>query len=192
MNKDPSSAASGPIRSDSRGGFFSKAGSTLTRSAGKRHKVQAASVSAVPFSFPLHRQGSQVSSNQDDSSLSGSATTNQSTPEEELSIGGTKISVPAPPSTTFAVESGSHSTMIVAPFGNNHKKDTTQSKNAGVSYSNNDYGQGVNGGPSAVSGTVGSSQNPNILYQHIHEMASKRMSTLDYLRKACVNLINPY
>jgi hypothetical protein len=30
------------------------------------------------------------------------------------------------------------------------------------------------------------SANPNIIFQHIHEMASKRISTLDYLRKACV------
>jgi hypothetical protein len=26
--------------------------------------------------------------------------------------------------------------------------------------------------------------NPNIIFQHIHELASKRISTLDYLRKA--------
>jgi hypothetical protein len=32
------------------------------------------------------------------------------------------------------------------------------------------------------------SANPNIIFQHIHEMASKRISTLDYLRKACVSL----
>jgi hypothetical protein len=30
--------------------------------------------------------------------------------------------------------------------------------------------------------------NPNIIFQHIHELASKRISTLDYLRKACVPL----
>lgn len=30
--------------------------------------------------------------------------------------------------------------------------------------------------------------NPNIVFQHIHELASKRISTLDYLRKACVPL----
>jgi hypothetical protein len=30
------------------------------------------------------------------------------------------------------------------------------------------------------------SQNPSILYQHIHEIANKRISTLDYFRKACV------
>lgn len=28
--------------------------------------------------------------------------------------------------------------------------------------------------------------NPNVIFQHIQEMASKRISTLDYLRKACV------
>lgn len=30
--------------------------------------------------------------------------------------------------------------------------------------------------------------NPNIIFQHIHELASKRISTLDYLRKAYVTL----
>lgn len=30
----------------------------------------------------------------------------------------------------------------------------------------------------------GSLQNPNVVYQHIHDTASKRISTLDYLRKA--------
>jgi hypothetical protein len=28
--------------------------------------------------------------------------------------------------------------------------------------------------------------NPHIIFQHIHELASKRISTLDYLRKAYV------
>lgn len=31
-----------------------------------------------------------------------------------------------------------------------------------------------------------SGSNPNVIFQHIQEMASKRISTLDYLRKACV------
>ena len=35
-----------------------------------------------------------------------------------------------------------------------------------------------------MSSTTNSSQNPHILYQHIHDMAAKRISTLDYLRKA--------
>jgi hypothetical protein len=29
-----------------------------------------------------------------------------------------------------------------------------------------------------------SGANPNVIFQHIHELASKRISTLDYLRKA--------
>lgn len=33
------------------------------------------------------------------------------------------------------------------------------------------------------------SANPNMIFQHIHEMASKRISTLDYLRKAQVHQI---
>lgn len=31
---------------------------------------------------------------------------------------------------------------------------------------------------------VPNGSNPHLVYQHIHELASKRISTLDYLRKA--------
>ena len=42
----------------------------------------------------------------------------------------------------------------------------------------------VAGLPTSTSIAPAGSQNPSILYQHIHDIASKRISTLDYLRKA--------
>ncbi|OCK91000.1 uncharacterized protein K441DRAFT_616782 [Cenococcum geophilum 1.58] len=38
--------------------------------------------------------------------------------------------------------------------------------------------------PIAIGPTASGSHNPGVVFQHIHEMASKRISTLDYLRKA--------
>ena len=41
----------------------------------------------------------------------------------------------------------------------------------------------INGGM-AYNPTVALATNPNALFQHIHDMSSKRMATLDYMRKA--------
>ena len=42
-----------------------------------------------------------------------------------------------------------------------------------------------------VSASAGNTQNPTSIYQHIHELSAKRVSTLDYLRKACVAFYYP-
>lgn len=72
-----------------------------------------------------------------------------------------------------------YSNMIVAPYTRDNPPTWS-----GTTFSN---GGGVGGYPQA--GRVGGPQSPTletITYQHIQEMASKRISTLDYLRKACV------
>jgi hypothetical protein len=47
------------------------------------------------------------------------------------------------------------------------------------------YGGNYSGGLApAAPIAVPNGANPNIIFQHIHELASKRISTLDYLRKA--------
>ncbi|KAL8662502.1 MAG: hypothetical protein Q9202_004647 [Teloschistes flavicans] len=59
-----------------------------------------------------------------------------------------------------------------------------------TSQSSNSFGQGANNGvplpPPSLSQTLtsGSIHNPHTVYQHIQDTASKRISTLDYLRKA--------
>lgn len=45
---------------------------------------------------------------------------------------------------------------------------------------------GLGGGMAigAVSGGAGGPQSPNALYEQVHELATKRIATLDYLRRA--------
>ena len=38
--------------------------------------------------------------------------------------------------------------------------------------------------PNATPASLGVSQNPTTVFQQIHELSAKRISTLDYLRKA--------
>ncbi|KAF2461340.1 hypothetical protein BDY21DRAFT_383419 [Lineolata rhizophorae] len=52
-------------------------------------------------------------------------------------------------------------------------------------HSNAGFGHGGLGPPAPiVSSSSASGHNPHAVFQHIHEMATKRISTLDYLRKA--------
>ncbi|KAL9624947.1 MAG: hypothetical protein Q9160_000994 [Pyrenula sp. 1 TL-2023] len=69
--------------------------------------------------------------------------------------------------------------MIVAPFGNNIRQPPALKPLPG-----SEYGQLANMAPGPPGTTGGGSQNPNILFQHISDIVSKRISTLDYLRKA--------
>lgn len=78
--------------------------------------------------------------------------------------------------------------MIVAPFGNNLRKDADPGKPPGTSHPAFSLGQSGGGAslapPNIPSSSIGGPQNPNVIYQHIHDIAPKRISTLDYLRKA--------
>ncbi|KAL9595047.1 MAG: hypothetical protein Q9219_006670 [cf. Caloplaca sp. 3 TL-2023] len=83
--------------------------------------------------------------------------------------------------------SGSIITMATPSFASESrpstgKPGTSQSSNVG-------FGQGGNGlplPPPSVPQALasGSAHNPHAVYQHIQDMSSKRISTLDYLRKA--------
>ena len=80
--------------------------------------------------------------------------------------------------------------MTVTPFGNNYRSEN--GKASSTSQSTSGFGQGGNAAPLPGSGLSagyanappGSLQNPHTVYQHIQEMSSKRISTLEYLRKA--------
>lgn len=55
----------------------------------------------------------------------------------------------------------------------------------GIQRQQSTYGGNFNGGlQPAAQLSMGGGATPHIIFQHIHEMASKRISTLDYLRKA--------
>ena len=62
-------------------------------------------------------------------------------------------------------------------------------KHVDVSEAVINYGKGYGVGNNAMNGngsSAGNMQNPSAVYQHIHEISAKRISTLDYLRKAYV------
>lgn len=77
--------------------------------------------------------------------------------------------------------------MIVTPFAN-----SLRSENSKPAQGNSALGQGANISPLPSSGLsagyaptpAGNTQTPSTVYQQIQEISSKRISTLDYLRKA--------
>ncbi len=81
--------------------------------------------------------------------------------------------------------------MLAVPFGGSRKEDKEAVRQASASYASNAQ---VNGNhvPPPVPPPTGGSQTPFAIYQHIHDTASKRISTLDYLRKAYVLPSNPH
>lgn len=77
------------------------------------------------------------------------------------------------------------STMTMAPFAPSLRSDQS-SKAPSTSQSNVSFGQGggtASGPPPSLPNAPGSTHNPHTVYQHIQDMASKRISTLGYLRK---------
>lgn len=81
-----------------------------------------------------------------------------------------KRSLPTPPDDTAAMEPSSRSVDVseaVVSYGPGY------GVSAGIYRSN--------GNTTALGGNM---QNPAMVYQHIHELSAKRVSTLDYLRKA--------
>ncbi|KAI4280077.1 MAG: hypothetical protein L6R35_005978 [Caloplaca aegaea] len=72
--------------------------------------------------------------------------------------------------------------MATVPYVNDSRPSTGK---ASTSQSNSAFGQGGSSIPLPPPGT---SHNPHTVYQHIQDTASKRISTLDYLRKAILDL----
>lgn len=80
--------------------------------------------------------------------------------------------------------------MIASPFGPGLSRRDTKSSGTGHSNQETLHGSGsvppLPPPPASGGGTLGP-QSASAIYQHIHDMASKRISTLDYLRKALVD-----
>ncbi|KAI9814955.1 MAG: hypothetical protein M1832_005594 [Thelocarpon impressellum] len=78
--------------------------------------------------------------------------------------------------------------MVGTSFGTARKQSDPARPSLPLAGSGNDfaYSIGAMGPPPTANSAVaaGGAQNPYIVYQHIHDIASKRISTLDYLRKA--------
>ncbi len=82
----------------------------------------------------------------------------------------------------------SHSSAA-APMATATSESRPSTGKPGTAQSNVSFGQGGNGAPlpslSVPQPPVGvGTHNPHTVYQHVQDMSSKRISTLDYLRKA--------
>ena len=88
-------------------------------------------------------------------------------------------------STYVDIENSTSSlTMAETASANGYRQE--YGKSPSTSASNVSFGSGGNNGPLPAPGLppTGGMQNPGIIYQQIHDMSTKRISTLDYLRKA--------
>ena len=95
---------------------------------------------------------------------------------------------PVPSISTYAeLNRSSHSlTMATTAYANSLRPE--YGKPPTTSQSSVSFGQSGNNAslptPSLPPASTGGVQNPSIVYQQIHDVSSKRVSTLDYLRKA--------
>ena len=99
----------------------------------------------------------------------------------------TSIVPPVPTSSTYADLNHSASSLTMASISFTNGIRPEYGKPPSTSLSNVSFGQGATNVPlpaSSLPPAPGSSQNPSIVYQQIHDVSSKRISTLDYLRKA--------
>lgn len=181
MSKDAVSSASRSIKDGSAsGGLLSKASNSLRRSPSKKHKYQSSNPlpSLDQVFFETRKSASSephpVPQKRPDVYRTQTAPLALQTSKASLKEGN------IPPS---AVEG----TMLITSFG--HRRDTPPnlSKSAIAGLQNGEHVQ-ISGSagdalPPAPAHVVGN-QNSDILYQHIYDMASKRISTLDYFRKA--------
>ena len=99
-----------------------------------------------------------------------------------------EILSPVPTLSTYATlnHSTPSLTMATTAFANGFRPE--YGKPPSTSQSSVSFGQGGNNAsittPSLPAASTGGVQNPNIVYQQIHDVSSKRIATLDYLRKA--------
>ena len=178
MSKDADSSASRGIG----GGILHKASNSLRRSPSKKHR--SLSSNPLPSLDQVFHETQKLGSSEHDSppQKRPHAYRTQTVP---LALQTTKSSLKEAQQSMSPVEV----TMSVALFAGNHRRDNpaSSSKSAGIVPQNGEHKQLTGAGVDVSHPTpthVPVNQNSDTLFQHIHEMASKRISTLDYLRKA--------
>ena len=183
MSKDAVSSASRSIKDGSAsGGLLSKASNSLRRSPSKKHKYQSSNPlpSLDQIFYETHKSGSS-----EPHPLPQKRPDVYRTQTAPLALQTTKPSLKEGKIPQSAVEG----TMLVTSFTSSHRRETplNLSKSAIAASQNGEHvhisasaGDALPPPPAHVAGN----QNSDILYQHIYDMASKRISTLDYFRKA--------
>ena len=190
MNKDPISisvaTASGSKNAKDGGsaaGFLSKASSSLRRSPSRRHKSQPSnhlpSVDKIFYEqkIPPAIETSPPSIKKPD--VHRLQTTSLESRPSQSSLKETRTP-----------QSAVESILGAGPYSSTGRKDSTSSlsKIPGAMFINGDMGHPASADGKtpltpALPSTAGN-QNPHALFQHIQELSTKRISTLDYFRKA--------
>jgi hypothetical protein len=184
MSKDTSLSSSRNLKDGGvSGGFLSKASNPMRRSPSKKHKSQSSSPLPSLDQVFYDTQKAQASEKHPAAQKRPDVYRNQTAP---LKVQTTKLSLGEGKGAQSAVEA----TMVITPFANSHRREIpgALSKSAGAAPTNGDCIHPTSSvgaaAPPPAPASMSGNQTPNLLYQYIHEMASKRISTLDYFRKA--------
>lgn len=158
--------------------FSTKRSSTSSRSSYQGpFRRDTSAISQLPDRKPVPSQLSRHQPSNSSSVSSQKALTTQQSLDEIL---------PPVPTITTHAHSTPSLTMATTAFANGLRPE--YGKPPSTSQSSVSFGQGGNhaslSAPSLPPASTGGMQNPSIVYQQIHDVSSKRISTLDYLRKA--------
>ena len=184
------SAGSGHSQKDgsSPGGFLFKASNSFRRSPSKKHKPQPSDPMPVLDGSLLDPQRQGAPSNRP-SATQYRPGFNRA-PSAPVTVHTLQTASSASKDEPIP-QSGTEATMTSLPFANGVKREPTSNLSKTMSApppgEDTNFTSGPQGlPPTAAPIVIIGTQNPKAIYQHIHEMASKRISTLDYLRKASV------
>ena len=167
--------------------FSTKRSSSSSRSSQlSAYKTRAASESSASIASPLQAHDRKAAQSRlSKNPLSKSASLSSWKPLSNQQSLHDFIPPASGVSTYVDLENSTGSlTMAETAFANGYRQE--YGKPPSTSASNVSFGAGGNNGPLPTPGLppAGGMQNPGIIYQQIHDMSTKRISTLDYLRKA--------
>ena len=154
--------------------FSTKRSSTSSRAS---YRKDTSTISQLPDRKSVYSQSSRHQPSNSSSISSQKASSAQQSLDEIL---------PPVPSVSTYAHSTPSLTMATTAFASGLRPE--YGKPPSTSQSSVSFSQGGNNvslpAPSLPPASTGGMQNPSIVYQQIHDVSSKRISTLDYLRKA--------
>jgi hypothetical protein len=185
MSKDAASTTSRSFKDGAAsGGLLSKASNSIRRTPSKnKHKYQSSNPLPSLQLAAYEAQNSELSDGQPRTAIRPDIHRTHTAPLPVLT---SKSSFKEGKS----AQSAGEGSMLVTSFASNPRRDApgTLSTATATGPQNGEYAQAssnVIGDASYPAPTyLAGNQTSDTLYQHIHEMAIKRMSTLDYFRKA--------
>jgi hypothetical protein len=182
MSKDAASTTSRSLKDGGMsGGLLSKASNSIRRTPSQKHKHQ----SSNPL-LQLAAYDAQKAESSDSQPRAAARPDIYRTHTAPLLLQTSKSSLKEGKTAQSAVEGS----MLVASFASNPRRDGLGTLSTGIATGsqNGEHApvSSINVGDASypAAAYMAGNQTSDTLYHHIHEMAIKRMSTLDYFRKA--------